>query len=166
MRGAIKRNNRAARPLESDRNEFRLHKNSDILSQLIDSIFTLYLKLSERYHYCWHLLSQHLAGLDTNINLLWRKYMFTARTGRLVRKFFISGALVVSIAAPTRLNEAAVQLPCCQSCLNTYRVCLTGCGNDITCKQRCYNTYFACISSCGVESKSTNGKQLRLICPL
>jgi hypothetical protein len=92
--------------------------------------------------------------------------MFTARTGRLVCKFFILGALVVSIAAHTRLNEAAVQLPCCQACLNTYRVCLTGCGNDITCKQRCYNTYFACISSCGVESKSTNGKQLRLICPL
>ena len=92
--------------------------------------------------------------------------MFTAQTGRLVRKLFILGALVVSIAAPTRLNEAAVQLPCCQACLNTYRNCLTGCGSDITCKQSCYTTYYACISSCGATSKSPDGKQLRLICPL
>jgi hypothetical protein len=92
--------------------------------------------------------------------------MFTAQTRRLVRKLIILGVLVVSIAAPTRLNEAAVQLPCCRACLTTYRTCLTGCGSDITCKQRCYNTYYACISSCGVESKSINGKPLRLICPL
>ena len=92
--------------------------------------------------------------------------MFTAQTGRLVRKFFILGALVVALAATTRLNEAAVQLPCCRACLNTYRACLTGCGSDIACKQRCYDTYFACISSCGATSKSPDGKQLRQICPL
>jgi hypothetical protein len=71
--------------------------------------------------------------------------MFTTQTGRLVRKFFILGALVVSIAAPTRLNEAAVQLPCCQACLNTYRNCLTGCGSDFPCKQRCYDTYYSVL---------------------
>ncbi len=37
-------------------------------SQLIDSIFTLYLKLPGRYHYCRHLLDRSLAILDTNIN--------------------------------------------------------------------------------------------------
>jgi len=137
-----------------------------MLSQLIDSIFTLYLKLPLRYYYCRHLLDRRLAGLDTNNNLLWRKYMFTARTGRLVCKFFILGALVVSIAATTRLNSAAVQLPCCRACLNTYRSCLTGCGSDSACKQRCYDTYFACISSCGATSKSPDGKQVRQICPL
>jgi hypothetical protein len=92
--------------------------------------------------------------------------MFAAQAGRLVRKFFILGALLVALAATTRLNEAAVQLPCCQACLNTYRSCLTGCGSDFPCKQRCYDTYYACISNCGATSKSPDGKQLRQICPL
>jgi len=92
--------------------------------------------------------------------------MFTAQTRRLALKFFILGAIVVAIAASTRLNEAAVQLPCCQACLNTYRSCLTGCGSDMSCKQRCYTTYYACISSCGAESITADGKQRRQICPL
>lgn len=109
--------------------------------------------------------------------------MLAAQTGRLALKFFMLSVLVVSAAAPTRLNNAAVQLPCCRACLNTYRSCLTGCGNDMACKQRCYSTYYTCISSCdlvesskstgtenestnGKENKSTTGKKLKLICPL
>jgi hypothetical protein len=92
--------------------------------------------------------------------------MFTTQTGRLLRKFFILSALAVCIIAFPRRDEAALQLPCCRACLDTYRNCLTGCGSDFPCKQRCYDTYYTCISSCNVESISSNEKSKSLICPL
>jgi hypothetical protein len=127
---------------------------------------TLYLKFAMRFNYCWRLPHQYIASLDTNFNLLWRKYMLTTQMGRLLRKFLILSALAVCIAAFPRNDEAALQLPCCQACLNTYRNCLTGCGSDSPCKHRCYDTYYKCISSCNVESISSNAKSISLICPL
>jgi hypothetical protein len=92
--------------------------------------------------------------------------MFTIQMGRLLRKFLILSALALCIIAFPRRDEAALQLPCCRACLNTYRACLTGCGSDFPCKQRCYDTYYICISNCNVESISSNAKSSSMICPL
>jgi hypothetical protein len=92
--------------------------------------------------------------------------MFTNQMGRLLRKFLLLSALGLCIIAFPRHDEAALQLPCCRACLNTYRSCLTGCGSDFPCKQRCYDTYYSCISNCNVESLSGNAKTVSMICPL
>jgi hypothetical protein len=92
--------------------------------------------------------------------------MLTNQMGRLMRKLLILSVLAVCMTAFPRHDEAALQLPCCQACLNTYRSCLNGCGSDFACKDRCYNTYFTCISSCNVESVSDNTKSVSMICPL